>query len=470
MSSRFPKIYRLIVVLADFATVLVAFFAGIYVRNLFLEGEFSYVAYFEFPTLFLYVVLIWWTVLLVFDAGEKWRFRSIRKEFLIGVWATVIGLALLFAIGFLSKVYYPRSIIISFSLCFLCLWGIQKSIGYQISTVVRKGRRASVLVVGAGNRAVEFCDQLLKYKATPYQVVGFLDAREEAIGRKINGDRHVIGSFGQLAEILKTYLVEEVFFALEPRHFGYLDMLLEVCSDAGITSHLIYTSGKTNPYRAFPDSIGEEYPCISFSRLPQEEAGLFVKRVMDVTVSALSLAVLSPLFLVIAILIKLTSKGPVFFPWKVVGTGNRDFIGYKFRTMVENAEELKTSLSSRNEMNGPVFKIKDDPRITPVGKWLRKFSLDELPQLWSVLKGDMSLVGPRPPNRNELSRYEFWQRRKISFKPGITCLWQAGGRNRISDFNEWCRLDLEYIDNWSLWLDFKILVRTVWAVVRGTGM
>ncbi len=138
--------------------------------------------------------------------------------------------------------------------------------------------------------------------------------------------------------------------------------------------------------------------------------------------------------------------------------------------MIENADELKQTLMIQNEMNGPVFKMKDDPRITSVGKYLRKFSLDELPQLWSVLKGDMSLVGPRPPFRNELVRYEFWQRRKISFKPGITCLWQVGGRNRISDFNEWCKLDLEYIDNWSLLLDFKILAKTIPSVLRGSGV
>jgi lipopolysaccharide/colanic/teichoic acid biosynthesis glycosyltransferase len=176
-----------------------------------------------------------------------------------------------------------------------------------------------------------------------------------------------------------------------------------------------------------------------------------------------------PLFILIAITIKWTSKGPVLYPWLVVGQNNRDFASYKFRTMIENADKLKDELQNQNEMEGPVFKIKNDPRITRVGQLLRKYSLDELPQLWSVFKGEMSLVGPRPPFRSEIDRCELWQRRKISFKPGMTCLWQVRGRNQISDFNEWCRLDLEYIDNWSLWLDFKILCRTAFVVLKGTG-
>ena len=153
----------------------------------------------------------------------------------------------------------------------------------------------------------------------------------------------------------------------------------------------------------------------------------------------------------------------------MVGQNGKHFTGYKFRTMVPNADALKAELMERNEMNGPVFKMEADPRITPAGRFLRKYSLDELPQLWSVLKGDMSLVGPRPAGINELPRYEFWHKRKLSIKSGITCLWQISGRNRINDFDEWVKLDLKYIDNWSLWLDIKILFMTAWTVVRGTG-
>jgi lipopolysaccharide/colanic/teichoic acid biosynthesis glycosyltransferase len=181
------------------------------------------------------------------------------------------------------------------------------------------------------------------------------------------------------------------------------------------------------------------------------------------------LILLSPIMLIIFILIKATSKGPVFFRWNVVGLNKKPFRSWKFRTMVQNADQMKLELLALNEMKGPVFKISNDPRVTRIGRFLRKFSLDELPQLLSVFKGDMSLVGPRPAAPHELARYDSWQRRKLSIKPGITCLWQVHGRNRISDFDEWIRLDLEYIENWSLGLDLKILLRTALAVLKGTG-
>ncbi len=208
---------------------------------------------------------------------------------------------------------------------------------------------------------------------------------------------------------------------------------------------------------------------ISFGMVPDNEWLLYTKRLIDITGSLVCLALLSPLFVVIALFIKLTSPGPAFYDWNVIGCNKKPFRSWKFRTMVADADEIKERLMGRNEMSGPVFKIKDDPRITRVGKFLRKYSLDELPQLWSVLKGDMSIVGPRPPLQSEVNRFASWHRRKLSVKPGMTCLWQVNGRNEIRSFDTWCKLDLEYIDNWSLWLDLKILLKTWAAVVRGTG-
>jgi lipopolysaccharide/colanic/teichoic acid biosynthesis glycosyltransferase len=197
---------------------------------------------------------------------------------------------------------------------------------------------------------------------------------------------------------------------------------------------------------------------------------LVVKRLIDVVASGLLLVLLAPVFALVAAAIKLTTPNlPVFYPWRVIGHEGLPFTGYKFTTMIAGADGQREALLHRNEMSGPVFKIRHDPRTTPLGRFLRKYSLNELPQLWSVLKGDMSLVGPRPAFPHELERYEPWHKRKLSIKPGITCLWQVGGRNAVSKFDDWVAMDLDYIDRWSLWLDMKILARTASAVVSGTG-
>jgi len=196
---------------------------------------------------------------------------------------------------------------------------------------------------------------------------------------------------------------------------------------------------------------------------------LAAKRIIDITVSSVLLLILSPVFLVVAIAVKLSSDGPIFYRWKVAGRGGQPFTGYKFRSMVQHADALRGQLARHNEMTGPVFKMSSDPRITRVGAWIRRYSLDELPQLYNVLKGDMSLVGPRPPLVTEYAHFSAYQKQKLAVKPGITCLWQVSGRNQISDFDEWVRLDLEYIRHWSLWLDLVILARTMGAVLAGTG-
>jgi lipopolysaccharide/colanic/teichoic acid biosynthesis glycosyltransferase len=197
--------------------------------------------------------------------------------------------------------------------------------------------------------------------------------------------------------------------------------------------------------------------------------GQRVKRAMDVVLAAALVVVLSPVFLLAAVAVRLSGPGPILYPWKVLGLRGRPFVGYKFRTMVHNADHLKRILLEHNEMSGPVFKMRDDPRVTAAGRWLRKFSIDELPQLWSVIKGDMSLVGPRPCSAEEFAGFEPWQRGKLAVVPGVTCLWQVSGRSEIGDFERWAALDLEYIRDWSLGLDLRILARTVPAVLRGDG-
>ncbi len=195
---------------------------------------------------------------------------------------------------------------------------------------------------------------------------------------------------------------------------------------------------------------------------------LIVKRLFDIVGAAVLLIVLAPLLLLLALAIRVSSGAPVLFRWNVVGKEGRPFASFKFRTMVVNADQMKQELLDQNEMRGPVFKMKDDPRVTPIGRVLRRHSLDELPQLWSVLKGDMSLVGPRPPLQYEYEKFTDWQKQKLAVKPGMTSLWQVSGKP--SDFDAWVRLDLEYVQRWSLWLDFQILVKTALVVVKGKNV
>jgi lipopolysaccharide/colanic/teichoic acid biosynthesis glycosyltransferase len=216
------------------------------------------------------------------------------------------------------------------------------------------------------------------------------------------------------------------------------------------------------------EEVGQ-YSGVSFSPAWDSNAKMACKRFMDIVVSATAMILLSPLYLALAIAVKLNSPGRVFYCWRVVGKSGRPFIGYKFRSMVANADGLKNKLEPFNEMRGPVFKITNDPRVTKVGRWMRRYSLDELPQLYSVLKGEMSLVGPRPPLVSEYARFTEYQKLKLAVKPGITCLWQVNGRNEVKDFDEWVKLDLDYIRRWTPMLDMKILAKTACEVFAGSG-
>lgn len=282
-----------------------------------------------------------------------------------------------------------------------------------------------------------------------------------------------LGDVRDLGELLVHQPIHEVVAVQDSGSEAWLWPVIEQCEYFQSTLRLVpnellsFASRDSHlGFRAGPLGLPE----VELRPRHLDRDSLFVKRALDIVVSATLLGFLAPLFAIIAVVIKLTTpKLPVFYPWRVIGYKGRPFTGYKFTTMVADADDRKADLMHLNEMTGPVFKIKNDPRMTPVGRWLRKFSLNELPQLWSVLKGDMSLVGPRPAGPHELLRYELWQKRKLCVQPGITCLWQVRGRNAITSFDDWVRMDFEYIDNWSLWLDCRILARTVFAVIRGSG-
>ena len=282
----------------------------------------------------------------------------------------------------------------------------------------------------------------------------------------------VLGSVEDLGDLLIHRPIHDVVAVQSGQDEAWLKKVVEHCDYFRVTLRIVpevLLSGGLKDLTLLARSP-LQLPEIVLRPPHLDSDALFVKRLVDILVSGVLLLVLSPLLAVIALAIRIsTPRLPVLYPWRVIGYKGKPFTGYKFTTMVADADERRDELQSKNEMSGPVFKIKDDPRVTTLGRYLRKFSLNELPQLWSVLKGDMSLVGPRPAFPHELQRYELWHKRKLSVQPGITCLWQVSGRNDIRDFDDWVRLDLEYIDNWSLWLDARILLRTAWAVVAGTG-
>ncbi len=359
-------------------------------------------------------------------------------------------------------------VIVSFALT-ITLFVVEKlAIVYFFRHLRRKGfNYRHVLVVGTGPRAQALIKALDYNKDLGLSIIGLLDRERSKTGELVLG-HPVIGTLDDLPRITREMVVDQVFFVVPrswltemERPILYLE-LLGIRVDYAIDYfNLAFANAKQSEFFGVP--------FLSVDTTPDNLFPLAIKRLMDVVLSAAAIVILSPLFAVTALVIKLNSPGPVFFVQKRTSMNGRVFDLFKFRTMHVDAEARLEGLKHLNEMKGPVFKLTNDPRITGVGSFLRKTSIDELPQLWNVLRGDMSLVGPRPPLPAEVEKYDTWQRRRISMRPGITCLWQVGGRNRITDFDEWARLDLKYIDNWSLWLDVRILLKTVLVVLFGIG-
>jgi exopolysaccharide biosynthesis polyprenyl glycosylphosphotransferase len=273
----------------------------------------------------------------------------------------------------------------------------------------------------------------------------------------------------QLIEMLHVHSASSVLISSKHTNFERVENVIRLCETEGVEAWLVADFFATQIARASFDELFD-HPLIVFRSTPETSWQMLAKQLLDF-VGALALLLLATLpMLLIAGLIKITSPGPVMFRQQRSGLNGAPFSIFKFRTMTSNAEQFKHELAAMNEMTGPVFKLTNDPRVTPIGRWLRKFSLDELPQLFNVLHGEMSLVGPRPLPVDEVRRFnDLAHRRRLSVKPGLTCLWQVSGRNKITDFRDWVRLDLQYIDNWSIWLDLAILVRTVPVVLMGTG-
>lgn len=340
----------------------------------------------------------------------------------------------------------------------------------------RQYNTRNVLIIGTGKRAARMINALERHQDDGYRIIGCLDPvhpEPDAVAETV-GSVKVLGHIHLLPDMLLEDIVDEVIFAADLGDIASISRYIQCAEELGISIHIVpdFQLEKIMYQPEAATVFMENFaglPTMAIATTPQRHTELLIKAVMDYIGAACGLLLLAPFLLLVAAAIKLTSEGPVFFLQERSGVYGRTFPLIKFRTMVENAEELKKELEQANEVDGPVFKMTNDPRITRVGKFLRKTSLDELPQLMNILRGEMSLVGPRPPIPSEVAQYKPWQRRRLSMKPGLTCIWQVSGRNNI-DFEHWMRMDLEYIDNWSLMLDIKILLKTVKEVLCCQGM
>lgn len=328
----------------------------------------------------------------------------------------------------------------------------------------------NVLIVGTNPAARALAESIRGHRYWGYRVLGFVanQGPGDAAGESPDpGATPLLGGLDDLPRVLADNIVDEVIFSVSRRDLDRFEDLVLALQEQGVLTRFALDFFPHTQAKMRLEEL-DGVPLVTFSTSPTGALSLAFKRLTDVALSALLLALAAPIVLAVAAAIKVTSGGAVLFRQTRCGRNGRRFTLYKFRTMVEGAEELRHEVAHLNEMDGPVFKATRDPRVTTLGRLLRKFSLDELPQLWNVLKGDMSLVGPRPPIPEEVEQYQRWQRRRLAMRPGLTCLWQISGRNQL-DFEQWMRLDLQYIDSWSPWLDFKILAKTVPVVLSGRG-
>jgi exopolysaccharide biosynthesis polyprenyl glycosylphosphotransferase len=324
-----------------------------------------------------------------------------------------------------------------------------------------------VLVTGLGERAVGLGRALEGSERHGIRLVGFVADHNCEIPQFVGlTKKYPVHSLGTLPQLLERELIDEIIFAVDSQRLSDLEELLLLCDEEGIRTRVLMDFFPHVNSEVYLDHLGH-LPLLTFSAAPHDEILLFFKRITDVVLASVALVVLAPLIVLVGVLIKITSPGPMIFRQVRCGLNGRRFVFYKFRSMVANAEGLKSGLEHMNRKE-IAFKIPGDPRRTPLGGYLRKFSIDEWPQLWNVIRGDMALVGPRPAVPEEVEKYKRWQRRRLRMRPGLTCLWALDGRDSL-DFETWMRKDMEYIDNWSLGLDWKILLLTIPRVLTGRG-
>jgi len=410
----------------------------------------------------------------VYEPEKRQSFRQIFNNALISLFLSF--LILVFALYLMKRSDISRIMMGLFWLFSLVgLVGSKTTINYLVN--IRKKRDfnlRNILIIGDKEKSEELISTIVKIPNSGVKFLGTLDVDDERVGKEITSGIRVLGTVDKFYDTLRSETVDEVLFAVPLRNIENAKDYITHAETIGITVRIL--PDWEIQRIMYEPSIGSVFfnlfagmPTMVLSSVPSNEGMLYLKSFMDYSMAVIGLVLISPFWLLIALTIKLTSKGPVFYSQERSGLGGRKFKMLKFRTMVWDAEKIQDSLWDKNEADIPVFKIADDPRITWFGKVLRKTSLDESPQFINILKGEMSLVGPRPPLPAEVEQYQTWQRRRLSMKPGITCIWQVSGRNEIG-FDTWMEMDLAYIDNWSLWLDIKLILLTIPAVLLLKGV
>lgn len=405
-----------------------------------------------------------------FGAYHGPRYTSISKYTWAILRTMVLSIGVLLALLFFLHIHYiSRFVILTFSVAdFFVLLAIRIAIKTYFVRSIKSGKHClRVLIIGTGERSKDLARGLRKQAEWGIEVIGHLDPDPARVGQLID-NKPVIGAVADISKCLKKYVIDEVIIAIPRTMLKDAEPIAFACEEEGIKLRFMADIFNLQVARVSLAQLGD-IPLLTLEPVAQDKDILFLKRLFDFLVTAASMPVVLPIMVLTALAIKLDSPGPVLFIQQRVGLRKHLFPMYKFRSMHENAEEMLKDIEHLNEAEGPIFKMTDDPRVTRVGKFIRKTSLDELPQLINVLEGDMSLVGPRPMSIRDVDLFEKGiQRKRFSVKPGITCIWQISGRSNLP-FDKWLELDLQYIDNWSFWLDLKILLKTLPAVLKSKG-
>lgn len=421
--------------------------------------------------LLLIALPVWFLLLQRFGFYDSIRYKSVSQIITGVLKAHIIGSIIsAAAIYVLEPSGYSRALFAYFLVITLLLLSTEKIvIKIVLSHFRRRGYNyRNILVVGTGKKALQFLSLIEKHANWGMRIIGLLTNSEDVPPHSFRSYT-IHGQLEDLVDVCNKIPVDEVVFCVPPEALPDLENHVQDMEEMGINVRLVLDFYDLKRSKRDLSLFHGELPILTFYSRSFDTSRLFLKRCLDLLGAIVGLGITLLLFPFIALAIKLDSPGPLLFGQKRVGKRGRIFTCWKFRSMYIDAEERKKELMHLNEMSGAIFKIKDDPRITPVGKFLRKTSLDELPQFWNVLRNEMSLVGTRPPTPDEVANYENWHRKRICIKPGMTGMWQVSGRNQIENFDEVAALDIEYIEEWSLWLDVKILFKTVWVVFARSG-